>query len=169
MSVCALVSLYVCVCVCVCVCVNVVFLAAVCSPIYCRQARGLFIKLTNQIHSAHHQQLLEKACPKPKTFILRSESKALLIISRSAHLIGNRQQHVAQHLCGQFTLSLHPQLYHLCVHVRTIMLAMRMCTQNVTTPTTILNFHEENFRDQKSNHKIYKNNILCSRKFGAIQ
>ena len=34
---------------------------------------------------------------------------------------------------------------------------MRMCTQNVTTPTIILNFREENFRDQKSNHEIHEN------------
>ena len=44
---------------------------------------------------------------------------------------------------------------------------MRMCTQNVTTPTIILNFREENFRDQKSNHEIHEN--IVQRKFGAIR
>ena len=44
---------------------------------------------------------------------------------------------------------------------------MRMCTQNVTTPTMILNFREENFRDQKSNHEIHEN--IVPRKFGAIR
>ena len=44
---------------------------------------------------------------------------------------------------------------------------MRMCTQNITTPTIILNFREKNFCDQKSNHKIHENIVL--RKFGAIR
>ena len=62
----------------------------------------------------------------------------------------------------QFTRSLADQY-----HVRTIALAMRMCTQNLTTPTIILNFREENFRDQKSNHEIHEN--IVQRKFGAIR
>ena len=50
-----------------------------------------------------------------------------------------------------------------------ITLAMRMCTQNVATPTIMLhvNFHEENFRDQNSNHEIHENSV--PRKFGAIR
>ena len=48
-----------------------------------------------------------------------------------------------------------------------IPLAMCMCTQNVATPTIILNFREENFRDQNSNHKIHEN--IVPQKFGAIQ
>ena len=48
------------------------------------------------------------------------------------------------------------------LHVRMITLAMRLCTQNVATPTTILNF-----RDQKSNHEIHEN--IVPRKFGAIR
>ena len=56
---------------------------------------------------------------------------------------------------------------HAYIHVRTIVLAMCLCTQNVATPTTILNFCEENFRDQKSNHEIHEN--IVPRKFGAIR
>ena len=33
---------------------------------------------------------------------------------------------------------------------------MPLCTLNIATPTTILNFRKEKFRDQKSNHEIYK-------------
>ena len=40
--------------------------------------------------------------------------------------------------------------------------------QHVAAPTmSILNFHEEHFRDQKSNHEIYEN--IVPRKFGAIR
>ena len=34
-------------------------------------------------------------------------------------------------------------------------------------PTIVLNFCEENFRDQKPNHEIHEN--IVPRKFGAIQ
>ena len=44
---------------------------------------------------------------------------------------------------------------------------MRMCAQNIATPTIILNFCEENFRDYKSNHEIHEN--IVPRKFGAIR
>ena len=39
--------------------------------------------------------------------------------------------------------------------------------QHVATPTIMLNFHEENFCDQKSNHEIHKN--IVPWKFGAIR
>ena len=42
-----------------------------------------------------------------------------------------------------------------------------MCAQNVATPTIILNFREENFRDRKSNHEIHEH--IVPRKFGAIR
>ena len=66
-----------------------------------------------------------------------------------------------------FTRSL-ADLLHMCtvLHVHTIALAIRMCTQNIATPT-ILNFCEENFRDQNSNHEIHEN--IVPRKFGAIR
>ena len=44
--------------------------------------------------------------------------------------------------------------------MQTCALAMRMCTQNVATPTIIPNFREENFCDQKSNHEIHEKNIV---------
>ena len=47
--------------------------------------------------------------------------------------------------------------------------ASARCTaQHVATPTmSILNFREENFHDQKSNHEIHEN--IVPRKFGAIR
>ena len=71
----------------------------------------------------------------------------------------------------RFNASLHSSHIHqltsiACVHVHMIALVMRMCTQNVATPTIIPNFHEENFRDQNSNHKIHEN--IVPQKFGAI-
>ena len=33
----------------------------------------------------------------------------------------------------------------------------RCAAQHVATPTIILNFREENFHDQKSNHEIHEN------------
>ena len=53
----------------------------------------------------------------------------------------------------QFTRASHAYTY-----IRTIEPA-----QNVATPTIILNFREENFHDQKSNHEIHKN--IVARKF----
>ena len=43
------------------------------------------------------------------------------------------------------------------LHVRTIVLAMRLCTQNVAMPTIM-----PKFCDQKSNHEIHENLKLYS-------
>ena len=52
-------------------------------------------------------------------------------------------------------------------HAYTYAQSSLLCTQNVAMPTILLNFHEENFRDQKSNHEIHEN--IVPRKFGAIR
>ena len=45
--------------------------------------------------------------------------------------------------------------------------SVRCDRQHIATPTmSILNFREENFHDQKSNHEIHEN--IMPRKFGAI-
>ena len=39
------------------------------------------------------------------------------------------------------------------------------CAHNVTTPIIMLNFCEENFRDQKANHEIHEN--IVPQKYGS--
>ena len=62
-------------------------------------------------------------------------------------------------LCFTVHMFISPLVSHAYVHVCTIALAMRMCTQNVATPTIVLNFREENFRDRTQITKFTK--ILC--------
>ena len=56
---------------------------------------------------------------------------------------------------------------HVCVsvHYPPSRTSARCAAQHVATPT--MNFREENFRDQKSNHEIHED--IVPRKFGAIR
>ena len=58
----------------------------------------------------------------------------------------------------------HALVSHAYTYARSRLMCLRI--QNVATPTIILKFREENFRDQKSNHEIHEN--IVPRKFGAI-
>ena len=68
------------------------------------------------------------------------------------------------------TLQVHEPAYVLVTGARYLPARanVRCAAQHVAMPImSILKFREENFRDQKSNHKIHEN--IMPRKFGAIR